>query len=126
MYWFFSILSLLLLAFNLEYVMGRPWHNHYVLIWSWHTFRLLRILPRDVFVLIDGDTIYRYLNDQPHRKDTYIPSIQLDHRIRRDILHYRYLLDWVKKAPVLKAYPPHLKSDVDILNYVAGKIELGE
>lgn len=65
--------------------------------------------------------IYRYLyNKSSH--DTYILSIQLDNHIQRDILHYKYLLNWIKEAPVLKAYPPDLKNDVDIMNYVAGKL----
>lgn len=120
MYWFFIIVSLLLLAFNLDYVLGRPWNNHYVLIWQWKHFRVLRIMPRNVVILIDGHKIYRYFNNKS--KETYIRAIQMDNRLEVDILHYKYLLDWVINPPVLKAYPTNLKTDVEILNYVNQKL----
>lgn len=104
------------LAFNLELIPGRPWHGHYILLWKWNEFTLIRILPQDFFVLVDKDLLYRYLNTTS--KDTYIPAIRLDTQLQKDILHYRYLLDWIKEPPVVKPYPPKLTNDIEILNYV--------
>ena len=117
MYVFFCILCLMFLAFNLEFIPGRPWHGHYVLLWKWNEFTLIRILPRDVFVLVDKDLIYRYWTTMS--KNTYIPAIRLDTQVEISILHYRYLLDWIKEPPVLKSYPPELSNEIEILNYVS-------
>lgn len=105
------------LAFNLEIVPGRPRHGHYVVIWRWNEFTLIRILPRDAFVLVDENLIYRYMPTTS--RDTYIPAVRLDTHVRTEILHYRYLLDWIKRAPVVKAYPPDLSNEVEILNHVS-------
>lgn len=118
MYWFFAIVCVLLLAFHLEPVLGRPSHNHYAMIWTWNTFRLLHVLPSDVYVLVDGTTCYLYLETES-TTDTYIPAIHLEKKRTFDILHYRYLLDWIKDPPVIKAYSPDLASNIiDILNFL--------
>lgn len=117
MYLFFGILCLMLLAINLEPVPGRPWHGHYVLMWKWNEFTLIRIFPQDVFVLVDKDLIYRY--ETTSSKNTYIPAVCINTKVERDILHYRYLLEWIKEPPVVKAYPPDLSDDVGILNYMS-------
>lgn len=121
MYVFFCILCLMFLAFNLEVIPGRPLHGHYVLIWKWNEFTLIRILPQDVFVLVDKDLLYRYCSTTS--KNTYIPAIRLDTRVQKNILHYRYLLDWIKKPPVLKSYPLVLKNEIEILNHVSQNLE---
>ena len=117
MYLLFGILCLIFLAFNLEFVPGRPWHGHYVLIWKWNEFTLIRIFPLDVFVLIDKDLLYRYWKTSS--KNTYIPAIRLDTHVQKDILHYRYLLEWIKEPPIVKSYPPNLSNEIEILNHVS-------
>lgn len=116
MYWMFIIISLLLLGFNLEWVLGRPYDNRYVLIWQWNQFRLIRIMPKNSFILVDGDKVYKYF--RRNNRKTYIPAIQMDNGMKVDILHHKYLLDWVINPPVLRKYPPHLKTDMEILNFV--------
>lgn len=116
MYWIFVILGLLLLWFNLEPIPGRPSHNHYVIIWTWHDFRLIRIIPQDWYVLIDKDVLYLYMDADS--LDTYIRAIRLDTHREHHILHYRYLLDWIKQPPTIRSYPPSTNHVIDILNYV--------
>lgn len=108
---------MLFLAFNLEFVPGRPWHGHYVLIWKWNEFTLVRIFPQDVFVLIDKDLMYRYW--MTSSKETYIPAIRLDTGVQNEILHYRYLLDWIKEPPIVKSYPRNVSNEIEILNHVS-------
>lgn len=117
MYLFFGILCMMLLAFNLELIPGRPWHGHYVLIWKWNEFTLVRIFPQNTYFLVDKDLIYRY--EITSSKNTYIPAICLNTKVEREILHYRYLLEWIKEPPVLKSYPPDLSDQVEILNHVS-------
>ncbi len=124
MYLLFGMMCLLLLAFNLEWVAGKPWHDHYVMIWQWGDFRLIRILPKDAFVLIEGDTAYRYYANSSMQRDTYVRAIQMDNGMERDVLHYRYLLDWIKTLPVLRSYPSELQDDeIAILNDVSKKLK---
>jgi hypothetical protein len=116
MYWFFIILSLALFIFNL--VPYRPSHNHYVLIWSLNDIRLVHILPNDSYVLIDDDAFYLYVQKK-HSMDTYVPAIRLDTHRTYDVLHYRYLLDYMKSLPVVVEYDPSYSQDViQILNQV--------
>lgn len=77
-------------------------------------------MPKNVFVLIDKEKIYRYFSNNVN--DTYIRAIEMDTRVERDILNYKYLLDWVNSLPILRSYPVHLKNDIEILNYVRSKI----
>lgn len=116
MYFAFAILCLLLLLFNLEPVPGRPADHHYVTIWTHNEFRLVHILPSDWYVLIDQSVLYLYFKTDS--LDTYIPAIRLDTQREQEILHYRYLLDWMRESPVVIAYPKNLKSVTDILNHV--------
>lgn len=120
MYFFFVILVLLLLLFNLNPIPGKPYHNHFVLIWTWKKFQLIQILPQNWYVLVDHGILYSY--EPTEALDTYIPAIRLDTHRRHDIFHYRYLLDWIKEAPIAKAYSPHLKDLVDILNQVTASL----
>lgn len=101
----------------MEWIIGRPWNNHYVLVWQWQQFQIVQIMPKNVFVLIDGDKMYRYLRNKNNR-NTYIPAIQMDKGIQIEILNYKYVLDWVRYPPILKSYPNNLKTDVEILNHV--------
>lgn len=103
------------MAFNLEVISGRPWHGYYTLIWKWNEYKLIRILPQNIFVLIDGNTLYRYIDTS---KDTYIPAVQLDTFVQREILHYIYLMDWIQDPPIVKPYPSNLSNEIEILNYV--------
>lgn len=116
MYWFFGILCFLFLAFNLEAVPGRPWHGYYALIWKWNDYVLIRILPRNVFVLVDGNAVYRYMGTS---KDTYLSAVRLDTYMVRDILNYRYLLEWIREPPIAKSYPSKLSNEIEILNHLA-------
>lgn len=120
MYWFFSIVCLLFLAFNLEVIPGRPWHGRYTLIWKWNEYTLIRIFPQNIFVLVDGRIMYRYLGTL---RDTYIPAIRLDTHMQKEILHYSYLMDWIQEPPIVKAYPPNLRNEIEILNYVTQKLK---
>ena len=115
MYLFFSILCFLFLAFNFEVVPGRPWHNHYALFWKWKEYLLIRIFPKNVFVLVHHDKMYRYIHAS---LETYVSAVQLDNRMSYEILNYRYILDWIKEPPVVKSYPSKLSTEVDILNYL--------
>lgn len=51
-------------------------------------------------------------------RKTYVRAIQMDNGLEVDILHHKYLLDWVINPPILKKYPESLKRDMDILNFV--------
>ena len=115
MCWFFSILCLLFLAFNFEVVPGRPWHNFYALLWKWKDFVLIHIFPRNIYVLVNHQKIYRYINSSV---DTYVDAVRLDNQIKCEILNYRYLLDWIKEPPVVKVYPSKLLNEIEILNYL--------
>lgn len=123
MYIFFTILCLLLLAFNLDWIPGRPWDNHYVVIWTWNKFRLIRIMPQDSFALVDDQAIYLYL-DNVNNQNTYIPAIQFNTGLRKQIIHYQYLLDWMEDPPVVKPYPKDLKEETDILNHVTKNLDI--
>lgn len=116
MYWVFSILCFLFLAFNLEVVPGRPWHSHYALIWKWKQFILIRIFPKNIYVLVDQNVIYRYTEAS---KETYVPAVRIDKQTVNEILNYRYLLDWIRERPVVKPYPSHLSDEIEILNYLS-------
>lgn len=120
MYWIFLMLGLLLLLFNLEPIPGRPSNNHYVLIWVWQDFRLIRIIPQDWYVLVDGDHLYLYTDVDS--LDTYISAIRLDTYREHQIFHYRYLLDWIREQPVVKPYPSHLQDVVAILNHITSTL----
>lgn len=109
------MLCILLLAFNLEVIPGRPWHGYYALIWKWNENILIRILPQNVFVLVDGNVVYRYVGNS---KDTYSPAIRLDTYMKKEILHYRYLLEWIQEPPIVKPYSSNLSNEIDILNYL--------
>lgn len=121
MYWFFSILCFLLLAFNLDWIPGRPWDNHYAAIWTWERFRLVRIMPQDTFVLVDDKAVYVYL-DTDHNQSTYIAAVQFNTGLRAEILHYRYLLDWIQDPPVVRPYPKELTDETQILNHLSKKL----
>lgn len=116
MYWFFSILCFLFLAFNLEVVPGRPWHNRYALIWKWHRFVLIRLFPIDVLVLVDKNVVYRYMDAST---DTYVPAVRMDTHTVTSVLNHRYLLDWIVDPPTVKPYPSTLTNEVEILNYLS-------
>lgn len=120
MYWIFVILGLLLLLFNLEPIPGRPSHNHYVLVWVWNNFHLIRIVPQDWYVLVDAGVVYQYTDMDS--VDTYIAAVRLDTHREHHIFHYRYLLDWIKQPPVVKPYPPDLQDVVAILNHVTSTL----
>lgn len=107
------------LAFN--FGLGRPWHGHYVLLWKWKNLVLIHILPSDAFVLVENGFLFRYINTTS--KNTYIPAIRIDNQTQKDILHYRYILDWIKKPPVVKVYPPILKNEIEILNHLSKTFE---
>lgn len=116
MYLFFAMLSLLFLLFNLDPIPGKPAHNHFVLIWTWQDYRLLRIFPHGWYVLVDKDIVYTY--DTTESLETYVPAIRMDTYRKHDILHYNYLLDWIQETPVLKKYPPEKRNIMDILNHI--------
>lgn len=116
MYFLFTILCLLLLLFHLDPIPGRPHHNHYALVYSWNEFRVVRIFPQNWYVLIDKNGVFSY--EPTESLETYIPAIRLDNHRKYDIFHYRYLLDWMKEAPVVISYPLEKKNLVDILNYI--------
>lgn len=109
------MLCILFLAFNLEVVPGRPWHGHYALIWKWNEYVLVRILPQNVFVLVDENVLYRYTGAS---KDTYVSAIRLDTYTKKKILNYRYLLEWIQEPPIAKSYPSKLSNEIEILNYL--------
>lgn len=115
MYWFFSILCFLFLAFNLEVASGRPWHSHYALIWKWKNFILIRIFPKNIYVLIDHSIIYRYMEAST---ETYISAVRMDTQMITEILNYRYFLDWIRESPFVKSYPSKLSNEIDILNHL--------
>lgn len=121
MYLAFAILCLLLLLFNLEPVPGRPADNHYVMIWTFKEYRLVKIMPSNWYVLVDEDVLYMYLNTDS--LDTYIPAIRLDSQHEVQILHYQYLLEWIKDSPVVMAYPKSLKDVADILNHITSSLK---
>lgn len=122
MYWIFAMVCLLLLAFNLEPVTGRPAHGYYVLIWSLNdTLTLVHIVRKDWYVLVDDQTCYLYV--ETDSTDTYIPAIRLDNKRTYNIIHYRYVLDWVSDPPVLKTYPQNdALQAVEILNHVTAQL----
>lgn len=119
MYWFFGILCILFLAFNLEVIPGRPWRNYYALIWKWRHFTLIRVFPINVYVLVDKSIVYRYMEAST---DTYIKAVRLDTHMMSKILNYRYLLDWILEPPVVKAYPSKLSNEIEILNYLSESV----
>ncbi|GBO12063.1 hypothetical protein AVEN_37913-1 [Araneus ventricosus] len=121
MYLAFAILCLLLLLFNLEPVPGRPADNHYVMNWTFKEYRLVKIMPSNWYVLVDEDVLYMYLNTDS--LDTYIPAIRLDSHHEVQILHYQYLLEWIKDSPVVMAYPKSLKDMADILNHITSSLK---
>lgn len=123
MYILFTILCLLLLAFNLDWIPGRPWDNHYVVIWTWGSFHLIRILPQDAFVLVDGQAVYLYL-DTIQNQNTYIPAIQFNTGLKKHIIHYQYLLDWIQEPPIVMPYPKELMEEIDILNHVRKQLQV--
>ncbi|GFQ76128.1 uncharacterized protein TNCT_244101 [Trichonephila clavata] len=116
MYLIFTILCLLLLLFNLEPIPGRPTHKHYAMIWMWKDFRVVRILPSDWYVLVDNQLVYLYV--QTNSLDTYIPAIRLDTQREHYLLHYNYLLDWIKEPAIIVPYPTHIKNVIEILNHL--------
>lgn len=98
---------------------NRPSGSHYVLLWSWNSLQLVRILPNDVFVLVDDETLYRYMPlESAYARETYIPAVRLDNQRIKKVLHYRYLLDLIRDPPTVMSYPSKLKKEVAILNYV--------
>lgn len=120
MYLFFTILVLFLLLFNLDPMPGRPGHGHYALIWVWQEFQLIRILPQNWYVLLDKDILYSY--DAIDSSDTYIPALRMDtHRVH-EILHFKYLLDWIKEPPKVIPYPPEKTELIKILNYLTSNV----
>lgn len=120
MYFIFIILVLLLLLFNLDPIPGRPHHNHFALIWIWQEFKLIQIFPQNWYVLVDKDILYSY--EPTDSLDTYISAIRLDTHRKHEIFHFRYLLDWIKEAPVAKAYSPQQTNLVDILNEITSSL----
>lgn len=107
------------MAFNLEAVPGRPWHNRYALLWRWRRFVLVRLFPLDVHVLVDKGVVYRYLDASD---DTYVRAVRVDTRTATRVLNPRYLMDWTEEAPVVVPYPSRLTGEVEILNYLAGRL----
>lgn len=122
MYWIFVILGILLLAFNLEPVTGRPRHGHYAVIWTWHHFSLLRIVPYNWYVLIDRDTPYLYTD--PESNATYVTAVRLDTKREYHLLHFRFLLDWIQEPAVVQAYEPTLSHVIDILNDLSLRLKV--
>lgn len=112
------ILSIFLLLYNVQ-----PFGHvkHYALIWSWNNMRLLRILPTDEFVLVDGDSCFLYENSEESRDETYVPAIRLDNHRRYSIWHYRYLLEWIETPPLVVPYSA--KGLINILNEVSTSLQ---
>lgn len=77
-------------------------------------------MPQDWYVLVDGKTLYLYMDTES--MDTYIQAIRLDSRHEYNILHYRYVLDWVKQPPSIRVYPPTTHNVIEILNYIRASL----
>lgn len=104
------------MAFSLEVVPGRPWHQRYALLWKWKDLTLIRLFPMNVHVLVDKSVVYRYVEASDA---TYLSAVQMDtHRVTK-ILNYRYLLDWMRDPPIVRAYPAELSNETDILNHLS-------
>lgn len=116
MYLLFGILCFIFLAFNLEVIDGRPRHHRYALIWRWKDFTLIRIFPQNIFVLVDHDIVYRYIEAS---KETYIHAVRLDTYLVNTILNYRYILEWMTDPPLVKQYSPELSDEIEILNFLS-------
>lgn len=102
--------------FDLESFPGRPSHNHYAIIWSWKQLLLIRIMPQNWYVLVDDDILYLYTDIESF--DTYTTAVRLDNKREHHILHYRYLLEWIKVPPLVQAYTPNKDNIIDILNEI--------
>lgn len=115
MYLLFGMLCLLLLAFDLHPLpLDAPLRRAHV--WKRKELALVRILPQDAYVLIDGSVPYRYVQDS---KDTYVSAVRLDTHEGAEILNHRYVLDWIAEPPFVLSYPSGLGNDVDVLNYLS-------
>lgn len=82
----------------------------------------MRILPQNQFVLIDGkDAVFAYNLEEGEESETYVSAIRLDTRKKHKVLHYRYLLDWIRTTPIVVNYDKSLDI-IGILNYVAKQL----
>jgi hypothetical protein len=118
MYWLFIFVATSLLIYSW---LDPYFHaTHYVLVWAvTDSLRLVRILPQNQFALVVGkETVLLYGDEN----DTYVSAVRLNTRKIHKVLHYRYLLDWIRHIPRVVRYDPSLDI-VGILNHVARELD---
>lgn len=111
--WLWIVLGLLLLLY-------RPRLSKFfdgdALVWSMPGQHLIRLRFRDEkTVLVDDRVCYLYVEPVP-RDETYVPAIRLDTEMVYDVLHYRYVLEWMESPPRIVRVPNECETLVDVLN----------
>lgn len=113
----FLILCFLLLFFNFETVniLSKTKDGHFMIIWKiTENKHLFHLLPQEIFLLLDHDTFYLYLED--HTESTYIPAINLKTNYKVNVINYIYLREWTEFTPKVQEYDDSLDSVPEIIN----------
>lgn len=112
----FFILCFLLIFFNFHYIeiLSKTKDSHFIIIWKiTENIILFNVFPHDVFLLLDKNTFYLYLDDST--EESYISAINLKTNYKVNIINYIYLREHSVHF-FLKFYDPNLSSIKDILN----------
>lgn len=117
MKYLFLALCLLLLFYNFETVnlLRCTEKNSIVITWKVTEKKyIFHILPYNVYVLLDEDDFYLYLENE--NEETYVPVINLKTNYKVNMINYMYLREGTDFAPRITHYSDSLTDIIEILN----------
>ena len=120
MKYIFLFLCFLLIFYNFETIslLSNTKDNAIVITWQIMERKyLFHILPHDIYVLLDNDNFYLYLEKE--NEETYVPAINLKTNYKVNVINYCYLREWTDFSPKVVRYSDSLSDVVEIINSLA-------
>lgn len=117
MKYLFLFFCFLLIFYNFKTVALMSTSKNKSIVLSWKIIDnkyLFHILPHDVFVLLDNDNFYLYLETK--NEETYVPAVNLKTNYKVNVLNYIYLREWSDFYPKVLNYDKSSADLVDIIN----------
>lgn len=75
---------------------------------------LFHVLPYDVYVLLDDENFYLYLEKE--NEETYVPVINLKTNYKANVINYIYLREWTDYSPKIVSYSDSFTDIIEIIN----------